>query len=191
MKPSAVSHPCRQKNILHTLVVSIGKESLKKLWVIIDIIGINCSFWVAYCNRTTSICINSCESALRACLPFDNVDVSCLSWELSFFAPNSVVNAVVVNLKSKDRIRSVSRCYFDSYYLHILCESEVKVTQSCPTLCDTMDCPQNSPGQNTGVGSLSLLRGSSQPRNWTGVSFIVGGFFTNWAIREALLCRCF
>ena len=86
--------------------------------------------------------------------------------------------------------------------------------------------PWNSPGQNTDVGSLSLLQGifptqksnpgpphcrqilfqlshkgsprilelvaypfssgSSQPRNRTGVSFIVGGFFTNWAIREAL-----
>ena len=28
-------------------------------------------------------------------------------------------------------------------------------------------------------------RGSSQPRNWTGVSCIAGRFFTNWAIREA------
>jgi len=28
-------------------------------------------------------------------------------------------------------------------------------------------------------------RGSSQPRNWTGVSCIAGGFFTSWAIREA------
>ena len=85
--------------------------------------------------------------------------------------------------------------------------------------------PWNSPGQNTGVGSLSLLhgifptqgsnpglphcrqilyqlshkrsprilewvaypfsRGSSQPRNWTRVSCIAGGFFTNWAMREA------
>ena len=27
--------------------------------------------------------------------------------------------------------------------------------------------------------------GSSQPRNWTGVSCIAGEFFTNWAIREA------
>ena len=27
---------------------------------------------------------------------------------------------------------------------------------------------------------------SSRPRNWTGVSRIVGGFFTNWANREAL-----
>ena len=28
-------------------------------------------------------------------------------------------------------------------------------------------------------------RVSSRPRNWTGVSCIAGGFFTNWAIREA------
>ena len=27
--------------------------------------------------------------------------------------------------------------------------------------------------------------GSSWPRNWTGVSCIAGGFFTNWAMREA------
>ena len=79
-------------------------------------------------------------------------------------------------------------------------------------------------GQNSGVGSLSLLqgifptqglnpglphcrqflyqlshkgsprileweaypfsRGSSRPRNWTGVSCIAGGFFTNWAMRD-------
>ena len=28
-------------------------------------------------------------------------------------------------------------------------------------------------------------RGSSQPRNQTGVSCMAGGFFTNWAVREA------
>ena len=39
------------------------------------------------------------------------------------------------------------------------CESEVKVVQSCPTLCNSMDYPWNSLGQNTGVGSLSLLQG--------------------------------
>ena len=33
------------------------------------------------------------------------------------------------------------------------------VTQSCPTLCNPMD-PWNSLGQNTGVGSLSLLQGT-------------------------------
>ena len=37
---------------------------------------------------------------------------------------------------------------------------KVKVAQSCLTLWDPMDCSSwNSPGQNTGVGSLSLFRG--------------------------------
>ena len=38
---------------------------------------------------------------------------------------------------------------------------KVKATQFCLTLCDLMDLhtPCNSPGQNTGVGTLSLLQG--------------------------------
>ena len=41
---------------------------------------------------------------------------------------------------------------------------KVKVTQLCLTLCDPMDytywnSPWNPPGQNPGVGSLSLLQG--------------------------------
>ena len=38
----------------------------------------------------------------------------------------------------------------------------MKVTQSCPTLCNSMDYTVhawNSPDHNTGVGSLSLLQG--------------------------------
>ena len=45
--------------------------------------------------------------------------------------------------------------------------------------------PWTSPGQNTGVGNRSLLQASSQPRDQTHVSHSAGGFFTNWAIREA------
>ena len=104
------------------------------------------------------------------------------------------------------------------------------VDQSCPALRNPMDygilhSPQNSPGQNTGVGILYLLQAnsptqisnpglphcrwilyplshkgspkileweaypfssrSSRPRNWTRVSCIADGFFTNWAIGEA------
>ena len=50
---------------------------------------------------------------------------------------------------------------------------KVKVTQPCPTLCDPMNYrPWNSPGQNTGVGSLSLLQGNlpnpgTEPRSPT------------------------
>ena len=45
--------------------------------------------------------------------------------------------------------------------------------------------PWNSLGQNTGVGSLSLLQGIFQPRDWTQVSHIAGRFFNSWATREA------
>ena len=50
--------------------------------------------------------------------------------------------------------------YFIFYRLsHQGSPRRVKVGQSCPTLCDPMDyTPWNSPGQNTGVGSLSLLQ---------------------------------
>ena len=46
---------------------------------------------------------------------------------------------------------------------------KVKVTQLCLTLCDPMDCslcPWNSPGQNTGMGSLSLLQGIFPTQGW-------------------------
>ena len=51
-------------------------------------------------------------------------------------------------------------------------------------------CPWNSPGNNTGVGSHSLLQGSSQPRDQTQVSCIAGIFLILWATREVLLCVC-
>ena len=35
--------------------------------------------------------------------------------------------------------------------------------------------------------AFPFSRGSSQPRDWTQVSHIAGGFFTSWATREALI----
>ena len=35
--------------------------------------------------------------------------------------------------------------------------------------------------------TFAFSKGSSRPRNWTEVFRIAGGFFTNWAIREAKL----
>ena len=109
------------------------------------------------------------------------------------------------------------------------------VAQSCPTLCNSIDCSPSgfsvhgdSLGRNTGVGCHALLQGifpnqglspgvlhcrqilyqprqqesprilewvaypfstgSVQPRNWTWVSCIAGGFFTSWATREVHVC---
>ena len=68
----------------------------------------------------------------------------------------------------------------------------VLVTQSCPTLCDPMDC--SPPGSSVHEifqatilewVSISSSRGSSQPRDWTWVSCTAGRFCTDWATREA------
>ena len=99
-------------------------------------------------------------------------------------------------------------------------ESESRSVVSDSLQPHGLDSPWNSPGQNTGVGSLSLLQEifstqasnpgvprcrqilyqlsykgsprilewvarSPQPRDWTQVSHIAGGFFTSWATREA------
>ena len=66
---------------------------------------------------------------------------------------------------------------------------KVKVDQSCPTLCSPMDYTVHGILQARILkwGAFPFSRGSSQPRNRTGVSCIAGGFFTSWATREALL----
>ena len=103
--------------------------------------------------------------------------------------------------------------------------SSESASESCSVVSGSLrphGSPWNSPGQNIGVGSLSLLQEifptqqsnpglphcrrilyqlshkgsprilewvaysfssrSSQPRNWTRVSCIAGGFFNNWAM---------
>ena len=63
------------------------------------------------------------------------------------------------------------------------------VAQSCPTLCDPIDCSPpgssvrgDSPGKNTGVGCRALLQGIFP----TQVPCTVDSFFTIWATRDVL-----
>ena len=62
------------------------------------------------------------------------------------------------------------------------------ITQSCSTLWDPIDCslPDSSVHGISQARilewvAISFSRGSSQPRNQTGVSCIAGRFFTSWA----------
>ena len=63
----------------------------------------------------------------------------------------------------------------------------VKVSQSCPTLCDPMDYTVHGILQARILECVAILfsRGSSQPRDGTQVSHIAGRFFTSWATGEA------
>ena len=70
-----------------------------------------------------------------------------------------------------------------------------EVAQSCPTLCNPVDC--SLPGFSVhGIlqarvlewVTISFSRGSSRPRDRTRVSHIGGRRLNLWAAREALVC---
>ena len=76
------------------------------------------------------------------------------------------------------------------YCLDGMCVCEV--AQSCPTLCDPMDCSLTGSSVH-GIFqarvlewvAISFSRGSSPPRNRTPVSRIAGRCFTVWATRNS------
>ena len=83
-------------------------------------------------------------------------------------------------------------CYilFSCCRTEICCEP-VKVTHSCPTLCDPMDyslrgSPVHGILQARILKWVAILfsRGSSQPRGQTQIFWIAGEFFTVWVTRE-------
>ena len=66
------------------------------------------------------------------------------------------------------------------------------IAQLCPTLCDPIDCsPPSSSVHGISLArrlewvAISFCRGSSQSRDGTEVSCIVGRFFSDWDTREA------
>ena len=75
---------------------------------------------------------------------------------------------------------------------------ESEVAQSCPTLCDSMDCSLSG-SSNHGIFQATVLewvdisfsRRSSRPRNQTRVSRIAGRCFTIWATIDLRLASFF
>ena len=76
-------------------------------------------------------------------------------------------------------------------------KKESEVSWSCPTLCDPMDCSLSRSFVH-GIfqarvlewDAISFSRGSSQPRDGTWVSHIVGRRFTIWATVRSWSCFC-
>ena len=81
-------------------------------------------------------------------------------------------------------ITSINKIRFNSFQITI---AVVLVTQSCPALCDLMDCsPLGSSAHGISQARIlewvasSFSRESSQPEDETQVSHIAGRFFTIW-----------
>ena len=114
------------------------------------------------------------------------LQVRTLAWvAIAFFRGSSWPRAPALQADS-----SQSEIPGKPYPLH------VKLSQSCPTLCDPMDCslPCSSirgilQARILEWVAISFSRGSSQLRDQTQVSCIAGRRFTIWATREApFLC---
>ena len=97
---------------------------------------------------------------------------TCCSQRNKFKKKKKILKKILKILK-KGRLESGQNC---RWWSEVLCTHwagdgnlKVKVAQSCLTLCDPMNySPWNSLGQNTGVGSLSLLQQifPTQGSNW-------------------------
>ena len=77
------------------------------------------------------------------------------------------------------------KCSVGCFLYNEKSESESHSVMSTSLQNHGLYSPWNSPGQNTGVVAIPFSRGSSQPRDQTQISHIIGGFFTSWATREA------
>ena len=80
-------------------------------------------------------------------------------------------------------------CLLLIFFYSVFFFSTVKVAQSCPTLCNRMDYTVHGILQARILEwvAFPFSRGSSQPRERTQVSRIVGRFFISWATRESPL----
>ena len=72
-----------------------------------------------------------------------------------------------------------------------------EVAQSCPTLCNPLDCSLTAffvhgifQARILEWVAISFSRRSSQPRDWTQVSGIAGRCFTIWVTREVIAFNC-
>ena len=90
--------------------------------------------------------------------------------------------------QSRTRLRRLSS---SSSWLPRGNKKESEVSQSCLTLCDPMDCslpgspvPGILQARILGWAAIAFSRRSSQPRDWTRVSCIVGRCFTTQATKE-------
>ena len=113
-----------------------------------------------------------------------------INYENKFYQILVILNLINFNLPSTMYFVSKStKTFKKNFWINdfLIKWSKVKVAQLCPTLCNPTAYTVHGIFQARILEWVvfSFSRGSSQPRGWSKVSHIAGGFFTSWAIREA------
>ena len=154
--------------------------------------------WSKWNKPTSVVCIISIYSLdlwwlrwYRICLQCGMLQSSCLENFMDRRAWQATVHGI---RKSQIRLSDYTFTFtsilhlslYLSVYIPLKCKvkSESEVAQSCPTLCDPMDCSLSG-SSIQGVfqarvlewGAISFSRGSSRPRYRTWVSCIVSRHF--------------
>ena len=62
-------------------------------------------------------------------------------------------------LQGKKSVQAIESIHWKDTSHKCRTEKQSTCAQSCPTLCDPTDCPQKSPGKNTGMGCHFLPQG--------------------------------
>ena len=88
-------------------------------------------------------------------------------------------------------------CYWVHRFESVALLFCAKSLQSCPTLCDPVDCSLpgssvhgDSPGKKTGVGSHAFVQGIFPPRDGTCISCTARQIHYHRATREAMCILC-
>ena len=121
-------------------------------------------------NRYKSgVCKLCCAKSLQSCLTLcDPMDCSLPHSSIHGILQARILGRFAISFskgsswpRDQSRISYVFRIgRLVLYHSHNLGMNEwMKVAQLCPTLCNSMDGPWNSPGKNTGVGCHCLLQG--------------------------------
>ena len=105
----------------------------------------------------------------------------------------SVRNWILSEVGARSEQQRGGRVQEMKLYLVVLdcCAMLCLVARSYLTVCNSMDCSPpgssvhgDSPGKNMEWVPMPSSRGSSQPRDWTQVSYIAGRSFSSWTTRE-------
>jgi len=118
----------------------------------------------------------------------------CLFW--IFHVSGLLFVVLILVYFTEHNVVKVYLC-FHSMYCGIMFHRICVHAQSCPTLCDPMDCSPSGSSDHEILQerilewvATSFSRGSSQPRDRTLISWTAGGFFTTELPGKPLYCIC-
>ena len=118
----------------------------------------------------------------KGCTSFIQTECACVLFRTGFHVVklNSLISSVLVTIDSLMQTNS-NPGKTVSETLMSLVTNNLKVAQSCPTLCDPMNYTVHGILQARMLEwvAVAFSRGSSQPRDWTQIPCIAGRFFTS------------